>query len=260
LDPQLHKSLLQIKKYKGDVEDLSLDFTVAAGEMMGNKPIELFPGGASVNVTNCNRHQYVHLVADHKLNQQIALQCRHFILGFSKVCVALAASRNMLFLDNFAIFEPSCSGCSQRDVARVQPRRNAGFQYFFCCVICEVSFLRVQTVISGKNSGDWDVEDLAAHAKYEGGTASSSTIVKLMKVLREFTPQQRSLFLKFVTSCPRPPLLGFSELQVPALASHFDFHLPFSHHLFTLSSCLLDVPAPPLHLPHSQRARVFLFR
>jgi hypothetical protein len=35
-----------------------------------------------------------------------------------------------------------------------------------------------------------------------------------MKVLREFTPQQRSLFLKFVTSCPRPPLLGFSELQV----------------------------------------------
>jgi hypothetical protein len=90
LDPQLHKSLLQIKKYKGDVEDLSLDFTVAAGEMMGNKPIELFPGGASVNVTNSNRHQYVHLVADHKLNQQIAMQCRHFILGFSKVCVTFA--------------------------------------------------------------------------------------------------------------------------------------------------------------------------
>jgi hypothetical protein len=72
----------------------------------------------------------------------------------------------------------------------------------------------VQTVISGKNSGDWNVEDLIAHAKYEGCTASSSTVVKLMKVLQEFTPQQRSLFLKFVTSCPRPPLLGFCELQV----------------------------------------------
>ena len=92
LDPQLHKSLLQIKKFKGDVEDLCLDFTVSSGEMMGHKPLELFPGGASVNVTNSNRHQYVHLVADYRLNQQIALQCRHFIHGFSKVCVVLLSA------------------------------------------------------------------------------------------------------------------------------------------------------------------------
>jgi ubiquitin-protein ligase E3 C len=92
LDPQLHKSLLQIKKYKGDVQDLCLDFTVAAGEITGSTPIELFPGGASVNVTNSNRHQYVHLVADHKLNQQIAKQCRNFILGFSKVRALRRAS------------------------------------------------------------------------------------------------------------------------------------------------------------------------
>ena len=108
LDPQLHKSLLQIKKFKGDVEDLCLDFTVSSGEMMGHKPLELFPGGASVNVTNSNRHQYepslpsvyfcnilpryVHLVADYRLNQQIALQCRHFIHGFSKVCVFLLSA------------------------------------------------------------------------------------------------------------------------------------------------------------------------
>jgi ubiquitin-protein ligase E3 C len=89
LDPQLHKSLLQIKKYKGNVEDLCLDFTVSSGDMMGNQPIELFPGGASVNVTNSNRHQYIHLVADYRLNQQIAVQCRQFILGFSKVLLEL---------------------------------------------------------------------------------------------------------------------------------------------------------------------------
>jgi ubiquitin-protein ligase E3 C len=104
LDPQLHKSLLQIKKYKGDVEDLSLDFTVAAGEMMGHKPIELFPGGASVNVTNSNRHQYVHLVADHKLNQQIAAQCRHFIFGFSKVRVAVQRFSYYIVLVRFCHF------------------------------------------------------------------------------------------------------------------------------------------------------------
>jgi len=107
------------------------------------------------------------------------------------------------------------------------------------------NFLRVQTVISGKNSGDWDVEDLAAHAKYEGCTASSSTVVKLMKVLREFTPQQRSLFLKFVTSCPRPPLLGFCELQVQKSVCVDFFHL-YSHTRIPcpLPSATVDLQPP----------------
>ena len=91
MDPQLHKSLLQIKKYKGDVEDLCLDFTVSAGEMMGNKPIELFPGGASVNVTN-----------------SIAVQCRHFIHGFSKVCICRQLAPSCPFED-FAVL----SDCTQ---------------------------------------------------------------------------------------------------------------------------------------------------
>ena len=125
LDPQLHKSLLQIKKYKGNVEDLCLDFTVSAGEVMGSKPIELFPGGASVNVTNSNRHQYIHLVADHKLNQQIAAQCRHFIQGFSRVRCALfffvlflrRASLLNLFPDVILLE----SGRSEGNAARVQP-------------------------------------------------------------------------------------------------------------------------------------------
>lgn len=124
LDPQLHKSLLQIKKYKGNVEDLCLDFTVSAGEVMGSKPIELFPGGASVNVTNSNRHQYIHLVADHKLNQQIAAQCRHFIQGFSRVRCALCVSCcfcTASLLNRFPVVIPLESGRSEGNAARFQP-------------------------------------------------------------------------------------------------------------------------------------------
>lgn len=31
----------------------------------------------------------------------------------------------------------------------------------------------------------------------------------------DFTREERCLFLKFVTSCPKPPLLGFSSLNPP---------------------------------------------
>ena len=118
--------------------------------------------------------------------------------------------------------------------------------------------LSAQTVISGKNAGDWDVDDLVSHAKFEGCTSSSSTVVKLMKVLRDFNPQQRSLFLKFVTSCPRPPLLGFSELQVQKdflFCSVFLLLLPPS-----LPSLSIKRSAPPLHLSHSQRTWFFFIR
>ncbi len=128
------------------------------------------------------------------------------------------------------------------------------------CVFCSQLFFVddrcAQTVISGKNCGDWTVEDLAAHAKFEGCSSSSSTVVKLMKVLREFSPQQRSLFLKFVTSCPRPPLLGFSELQVETL-----FFLVQLYPLMTPSPRMpVKRAAPALHLPYSKRARLFFFR
>ena len=35
------------------------------------------------------------------------------------------------------------------------------------------------------------------------------------KVLEEFTEKEKQLLLKFVTSCSRPPLLGFGELHPP---------------------------------------------
>ena len=53
------------------------------------------------------------------------------------------------------------------------------------------------------------------HVVYYGGFHSSHRVVRwLWDVLEhDYNPTQRSAFLKFVTSCSRPPLLGFSQLH-----------------------------------------------
>ena len=50
---------------------------------------------------------------------------------------------------------------------------------------------------------------------YYGGFHSSHRVVKwLWEILeKDYSPQDRAGFLKFVTSCSRPPLLGFAHLN-----------------------------------------------
>lgn len=51
--------------------DLSLDFTVTE-EVCGKHVVtELKPGGRDISVTNENKLQYVHAMADFKLNRQV---------------------------------------------------------------------------------------------------------------------------------------------------------------------------------------------
>ncbi|XP_039256080.2 ubiquitin-protein ligase E3B-like [Styela clava] len=72
----------------------------------------------------------------------------------------------------------------------------------------------LQRLISGDNV-DLDLSDLKKNVTYYGGFHSSHRVVKwLWDILeKDYTPQQRSAFLKFVTSCSRPPILGFTHLQ-----------------------------------------------
>ena len=52
------------------------------------------------------------------------------------------------------------------------------------------------------------------HTRYAGGYNDfSPTVRDLWAVLDEFTREERALFLKFVTSCSKPPLLGFAHLH-----------------------------------------------
>nr|XP_033811565.1 ubiquitin-protein ligase E3B isoform X3 [Geotrypetes seraphini] len=74
----------------------------------------------------------------------------------------------------------------------------------------------LQRLISGDNA-EIDLEDLKKHTVYYGGFhGSHRVIIWLWDILaNDFSPEERAMFLKFVTSCSRPPLLGFAYLKPP---------------------------------------------
>ncbi len=78
------------------------------------------------------------------------------------------------------------------------------------------SSCEVQRLISGDNS-PLDLRDLRRHTHYYGGFHDSHRVVSwLWEVLeRDFSDRERGAFLKFVTSCSKPPLLGFEHLEPP---------------------------------------------
>jgi len=176
LDPIMYRNLLSLKSYEGDVADLGLDFTVLNDELGERRVDELKSGGSNIPVTASNRIEYIHLMADYKLNKQIRAQCSAFKQGLA----------NVVPLEWLQMFN------------------NKEFQ----------------VLISGAQI-PVDVEDLKQHTSYTGGYASDHPTIRLFwKVVENFTDVQRSQLLKFVTSCSRPPLLGFKELDPPFCIQH----------------------------------------
>lgn len=74
----------------------------------------------------------------------------------------------------------------------------------------------LQRLISGDNAA-MDLGDLRRHTRYYGGYHSNHRVVNwLWDVLeKDFSEDEKSRFLKFVTSCSKPPLLGFAHLEPP---------------------------------------------
>ncbi|XP_008333613.1 ubiquitin-protein ligase E3B-like isoform X1 [Cynoglossus semilaevis] len=74
----------------------------------------------------------------------------------------------------------------------------------------------VQRLVSGDNA-EIDLDDLKKHTVYYGGFHSSHrVIIWLWDILSsDFNAYEIAMFLKFVTSCSRPPLLGFAYLKPP---------------------------------------------
>uniref|UniRef100_A0A146L582 Ubiquitin-protein ligase E3B n=1 Tax=Lygus hesperus TaxID=30085 RepID=A0A146L582_LYGHE len=74
----------------------------------------------------------------------------------------------------------------------------------------------LQRLISGDNV-PLDMTDLRRHTQYYGGFHDSHRVVLwLWDILqKDFSEEERRLFLKFVTSCSKPPLLGFAHLEPP---------------------------------------------
>ncbi|KAI9023366.1 hypothetical protein DFJ74DRAFT_668881 [Hyaloraphidium curvatum] len=73
--------------------------------------------------------------------------------------------------------------------------------------------LELQRLLSGEGT-DFDVAELRACAAYEGGYSDAHpTIRALWEVVDSYDSEDRKRFLRFVTSCSRPPVGGFGYLN-----------------------------------------------
>ncbi|EDO08662.1 HECT-domain (ubiquitin-transferase) family protein [Babesia bovis T2Bo] len=70
-------------------------------------------------------------------------------------------------------------------------------------------------VISGADNAV-DINDMRKNTTYSGGyTSYSNVIVWFWELMNDFDEEERRTFLWFVTSCRRPPLMGFKQLNPP---------------------------------------------
>ncbi|KAI8854456.1 hypothetical protein BC829DRAFT_359730, partial [Chytridium lagenaria] len=173
LDKKLYDGLIFLKNYQPElVKDLGLTFAIEE-EIKGQRTtVDLVPNGADVPVTKDNRFSYIYRVANYKLNERIARQCRAFFHGLSDL---------------------------------VNPRWLRLFNQ-----------KELQIMLSGANL-PIDIEDMKRNITYGGDFHElHPTIVKFWSVVEEFSEDDRVNLVRFITSCPRPPLLGFKEL-LPSL-------------------------------------------
>ncbi|KAK2737700.1 hypothetical protein FQN57_007448 [Myotisia sp. PD_48] len=183
LDKGLYQGLLQLKNYEGNVEDFSLNFTVTdtvpildenGNEKRHMVTQDLKPNGSNISVTNQNRLVYLSYIARHRLQVQPFLQTNAFLMGLGQ------------------IIQPSwLSMFNQAELQR----------------------------LVGGDAVEIDVDDLRRNTVYSGvyligdDEEEHPTVKLFWEVLRAMTNEERQKVLKFVTSTPRAPLLGFSHLN-----------------------------------------------
>ncbi|PGH19876.1 hypothetical protein AJ80_03795 [Polytolypa hystricis UAMH7299] len=185
LDESLYQGLLQLKNYPGDVEEFSLNFTVTdtinvpgsannGSEITQTITRDLKPDGSNIAVTNQNRLVYISYMARHRLQIQPYLQTNAFLQGLGQI---------------------------------IQPSWLSMFNQ-----------AELQTLVGG-DAGDIDVADLRRNTIYSGvyvigeDNQEHPTVKLFWDVLESMSNAERQKFLKFVTSTPRAPLLGFSHLN-----------------------------------------------
>ncbi|KAF2690314.1 hypothetical protein K458DRAFT_328646 [Lentithecium fluviatile CBS 122367] len=181
LDEGLYQGLHQLKNYTGDVEDFALNFTVTDNIIVDHttkktKTItrDLKPDGANTPVTNQNRLVYISYMARYRLQNQPYPQTAAFLRGLSTM---------------------------------IQPSWLSMFNQS-----------ELQTLVGGTSSSI-NIDDLRRNTIY-GGTyvigddgLEHPTIQLFWKIMQDLSDGEQRAVLKFVTSTPRAPLLGFGTLN-----------------------------------------------
>ena len=184
-DHEFYQGLVALKNYTGDVEnDFGLNFSVTdtmtvdldGQEFKHTVTNDLVRNGSNIPVTRANREVYIDAIARYRLQQQPAFATNAFLQGLGQI---------------------------------IQPMWLAMFNQN-----------ELQTLVGGENS-ELDIADLRRNTQYNGlyqigdDGLEHPTIVRFWKVLRDLSDGDRRKILKFVTSTPRAPLLGFSNLTPP---------------------------------------------
>ncbi|KAL1588951.1 hypothetical protein WHR41_02540 [Cladosporium halotolerans] len=176
-DEALYKGLLDVKSAP-DASAYGLTFTV--DDLVGSRDKkqvverELIAGGADTPVTNENRLIYLNRMSWYRLQGQSAPQTNAFLKGLSSI---------------------------------IQPTWLSMFNQ-----------AELQTLIGGAQAGI-DVGDLRRNTQYGGvyvigDDGQEHPSVRLFwRVMEGLPDEDRRKVLKFVTSTPRGPLLGFSNLN-----------------------------------------------
>ena len=77
----------------------------------------------------------------------------------------------------------------------------------------------LRVLVSGTDS-PIDVDDLQANTILAGYHEKDEVVEFFWKAVKSFDQDTRRALLKFVTSCPSPPLLGFSQLNPKFAIQH----------------------------------------
>lgn len=179
MDEVLYNGMLRLKNYAGDVSELGFDFTVEDQVSRPEEPVKtvtrkLISNGDQTPVTNDNRLLYISYMARHRLVVQPLLQTTAFLRGL----------RSIILPSWLSMFNQS----------------------------------ELQRLVGGESS-EIDIADLRRNTVYSGLYAVGDdgeehpTIKLFWKVMGDFTDAQRRDVLKYVSSTPRAPLLGFSQLR-----------------------------------------------
>ncbi|KAK4176829.1 hypothetical protein QBC36DRAFT_4002 [Triangularia setosa] len=179
LDEDLYRGLLFMKNNEDEVDDLGLNFAVdldiSTPQDRQPKIVTrpLCPNGNNIPVTKENRLLYITQVAKYRLNVQPYAQTQAFLRGLKMV------------------IEPGwLSMFNQNELQR----------------------------LVGGDSGAIDVDDLRRNTEYNGpyqigdDGEEHETVKLFWEVMKEFGDEERKEVLQYVTSTPRAPLLGFSQL------------------------------------------------
>ena len=116
--------------------------------------------------------------------------------------------------------------------------------------VIDRSWLRIfnepelQVLISGASDGKLDVDDMRANTRYVGGfTGLDRTVNRFWNVVQRMDGKQQADLLRFVTSCERPPPLGFASMNPPFTLQRV-FVLRDGEKLPTASTCFNTLKLP----------------